>query len=180
MSEQQYSYRHIMKATSLFGGVQVFNIIIQIVRAKFIAVLLGPTGLGIMGLLTATLGIIGSLTNFGLSTSAVKDIATASGTGDEKRISKVVTAFSRLVWFTGTLGLIITVILSPWLSQLTFGNSDYTIAFIWLSITLLFNQLSSGQMVLLQGLRKLRYLAKANISGSAIGLIFTLPLYYFW
>jgi len=180
MTEQQSSYRQIMKATSLFGGVQVFNIIIAIIRSKFVAVLLGPAGMGIMGLLSSTIGIISSLTNFGLGTSAVKDIAAAFGTNDEKRIGIVVTAFRQMVWITGILGLITTAILSQWLSQLTFGNKDYTLAFIWLSVSLLFNQISSGQLVLLQGMRKLQYLAKANLSGSFIGLFITIPMYYLW
>jgi O-antigen/teichoic acid export membrane protein len=85
-----------------------------------------------------------------------------------------------MVWITGLLGLVCTAILSPWLSQLTFGSKKYTVAFIWLSLTLIFNQLSTGQLVLLQGLRKLNYLAKANISGSVLGLLVTLPLYYIW
>ena len=33
MTEQQTSYRQIMKATSLYGGVQVFNIIISIIHS---------------------------------------------------------------------------------------------------------------------------------------------------
>jgi len=180
MTEERSSYRQIMKATSLFGGVQVFNIIISIIRSKFVAILLGPAGMGIMGLLTTTIGLIGSLTNFGLGTSAVKDIAAANSAQDIKRISTITTVFRRLVWVTGTLGTLVTLILSQWLSQLTFGNKDYTLAFIWISITLLFQQLSSGQLVILQGIRKLQYLAKANILGSALGLFATLPLYYIW
>lgn len=179
MTEQQSSYRQIMKATSLFGGVQVFNIIISIIRSKFVAVWLGPAGMGIMGLLTSTIGIVGSLTNFGLGTSAVKDIAEAHGTEDQNRIATVVSVFRRFVWITGLLGTLLAIILSPWLSQLTFGNKDYTLAFIWISITLLFNQLSSGQLVILQGMRQLKLLAKANLAGSALGLLVTLPLYYF-
>jgi O-antigen/teichoic acid export membrane protein len=178
MMEEKSSYRQIMKATSIFGGVQVFNIIIQVIRSKLVAILLGPAGMGLMGLLTATTGIISSLTNFGLGTSAVKDIAAANSTGDQERISIVVNAFRRVVWITGLLGLTITALLSPWLSQLTFGNKQYTVAFILLSVTLLFNQLSSGQMVLLQGMRKLKYLAKADVVGSVLGLIVTIPLYY--
>lgn len=180
MSEQQSAYRQIMKATSLFGGVQVFNIIISIIRSKFIAILLGPTGMGMMGLFISTIGIISKVTNLGLDTSAIKDIAAASGTGNEKRIGMVATVIQRLVWVTGLIGLLLTAILSPLLSQLTFGNRDYSLAFIWLSITLLFNQLSNGQLVILQGLRKINYLAKANLSGSLIGLFVTIPLYYIW
>jgi O-antigen/teichoic acid export membrane protein len=172
------AYRQIMKATSIFGGVQVAEIVIQVIRSKFIAVLLGPIGMGIAGLLTTTINFIGVLSDFGLGTSAVKDIAAAHATGNENRIATVTTVLRRLVWITGILGTLITTVLSPWLSQLAFGNRDYTLAFIWISGTLLFAQLRSGQLVLLQGMRKIQYLAKANLYGSIIGLIVTVPLYY--
>lgn len=178
MNEHQSTYRQIAKATSLFGGVQAFQIIITIIKSKFVAILLGPTGMGVVGLLTSTTGLITGLTNFGLGTSAVKDISEANGTQDVKRISTVISVMRRLVWLTGLLGAIITLVLSPILSQMTFGNKEYTIAFAWLSITLLFNQLSTGQLVLLQGLRRLQDLAKANLFGSLIGLFVTIPIYY--
>ena len=178
MTEAQTSYRQIMKATTLFGGVQVFQIIIQIIRSKFIAILLGPAGMGIAGLLNSTIGLIIGMTSFGLGTSAIKNIAKANSSGDEIRVAKVAKVLRRLVWLTGTLGTIVTLVLSPWLSQLTFGNKEYTLAFIWISITLLFTQLSVGQLVILQGMRKLQYLAKANLSGSVLGLLITVPLYY--
>jgi O-antigen/teichoic acid export membrane protein len=180
MSQQQASYRQIFKATSLFGGVQAFTIIITIIRSKFVAVLLGPAGMGISGLLSSTSGFITSFTNFGLGTSAVKNVAAASATGDEELVSKVIFVLRRLVWFTGLIGMLLTAVLSPWLSKLTFGTKDYTYAFMWISVTLLFNQICSGQMVVLQGLRKLQYLAKANVIGLIIGLIVSLPVYYFY
>jgi ABC-type branched-subunit amino acid transport system ATPase component len=58
MSEHKDSYRNVMKATSIFGGVQVFNILIAIVRSKFIALFIGPSGMGIASLLNSTLGLI--------------------------------------------------------------------------------------------------------------------------
>jgi O-antigen/teichoic acid export membrane protein len=180
MQENQSSYRSIMKATSLFGGVQVFNIVIAIIRSKIIAVLLGPAGMGIVGLLTSTTVFISSLTNFGLGTSAVRDISVAYETGNQNRISVVFTVFRRFVWITGFLGAGVTLISAPWLSELTFGNKDYTVAFMWLSCSLLFSQLTSGQNVLLQGMRKLKYLAKANLLGSFIGLVISAPLYYYY
>ena len=180
MSEEQSSYRQIMKATSIFGGVQVFQIIIQVIRSKFVALLLGPEGMGITGLLFSTTNFIGGLTNFGLVTSSVKNISEANSTSDEVRVATVITVLRKLVWLTGTLGSILTLALSPILSQLTFGNRNYTLAFIFISITLLFNQLTNGQLALLQGLRKLQYLAKANLAGSSVGLFVVIPLYYKW
>jgi len=122
MHKEQNSFRQIMKATSLFGGVQVFQIIIQVIRSKFVAVLLGPAGMGITGLLTSTIGVIAGLTNLGLGISAVKDIAAANNTVNETRIATVSIVLQRLVWITGTLGMITTLVLSPWLSKLTFGK----------------------------------------------------------
>lgn len=169
-----------MKATSIFGGVQVFNIIISIVRSKFIAVLLGPIGIGISGMLTATTGIISGLTNFGLGTSAIRDISSAHETGNTLRLAIVAKVLKKLVWITGSLGFIITLLLSPFLSYISFGNYDYTIAFMVLSITLLLGQLNVEQLVMLQGRRKLAFLAKANVIGGFIGLFTTIPLYYIW
>ena len=179
-AEDNSSYKQIFKATSIFGGVQFINIIIQIIRSKLIAVLLGPSGMGIMGLLNSTISLISSLTNFGLGTSAVKNVSSANATGDQHKISTIITVLRRWVWITGLLGAIITLVSSAWLSQLTFGNKEYTLAFIWLSITLMFSQVTSGQLVILQGLRKLQYLAKANILGSIVGLLFSIPLYYYF
>ena len=180
MSNQKTAYQQILKATSIFGGVQVINIFISIIRSKFIAVLLGPIGIGISGMLTATTGIIAGLTNFGLGTSAVRDISAAFESGNTKRIAIVSNVLNRWVWITGLLGMSLTLLLSPLLSYLSFGNYDYTIAFLGLSITLLINQLSSGQVIVLQGSRKISLLAKANLAGSLIGLFTTIPLYYVW
>jgi len=178
MSNHQSSYRQIFKATSVFGGVQVFNIIISIIRSKIVATLLGPAGMGISGLLLATTGLVSSLTNFGLGTSAIRDIAVANETNNPEKIERVISVFRKLVWITGFLGMATTILFSPYLSEITFGNKDYTIGFIILSCTLLFTQLISGQDVLLQGMRKLNQLAKANMYGAFFGLMTSFPLYY--
>lgn len=182
MAEQSenVAYKESLKATSLFGGVQLYTILVGIIRSKFIAVLLGPEGMGISGLLTSTIGLISSLTSLGIGTSAVKDISEANGTGNIQRISLIVGVFRKLVWITGLLGGVTCFIFSSFFSQLTFGNKEYTIAFMILSCTLVFQQLTSGQSALFQGMRKYAYMAKSNVIGNTIGLFTTIPLYYFW
>ena len=175
---EKNSYRDIFKTTTLFGGIQVFNILIAVVKSKFIAVLLGPTGMGISGLFTSTTSMVSGITNFGLNITAVKDVAAANETNDENKISKTVAILNKLILFTGLLGMIITIVLSPILSQITFSNKDYTLGFIIISITILFQQFSNGKLVLLQGMQKLNSLAKATLVGSVAGLIIALPTYY--
>lgn len=171
---------NIFKATSLFGGVQIFNIFIFVIRSKVIALLLGPTGMGISSLLTSTSDFVAGLSNFGLGTSAVRNVAIASATSNDTKVAVVVTVLRKLVWITGFLGLLLTITFAPILSEITFGNKEFTIAFYWISTSLLFQQLSAGQFVVLQGLRKLKFLAVANLLGASLGLAVSIPIYYLY
>jgi O-antigen/teichoic acid export membrane protein len=180
VTEQKSSYRQIFKATSLFGGVQVANILIGMVRVKFVAVFLGTAGVGIIGLLDAPLRIITAITGMGISFSAVRDISEAHGSGDQNNIAKAIITLRRWSWFTGVLGAVAVIALAPSLSQWSFGNKDYTWAFVWLSVTLLLTAISKGQSAILQGTRRLKHMAKASVYGSLIGLFTSVPLYYYF
>lgn len=174
------TYRQIIKATTIFGGVQIFSILISIIKSKIIAVLLGPAGMGIAGLFNSSISIISGLTSFGLQTSAVKNISVANATGKVEKISLVISVFRRLIWFTGALGLVTTIILSKQLSIIAFNTEEYQSSFVLISITLLLGQINAGQKVVLQGLRKLKHLAKSSIIGTLSGLVVSIPMYYFY
>lgn len=173
------SYRSIAKANALFGSVQIYNILVGIIRSKMIAVLLGPEGMGIMGLFNSTLDLIRSATNMGLQTSAVREIALVSKASDMDKISQVSYVLSHLVWITGMLGVFVTFFFAPYLSEFAFDNRNYTLHFRILSVTLFISQQTVYYNVILQGMRKLRLLAQANIIGSTVGLCVVMPLYYF-
>ncbi len=176
--QDRSSYRQIIKATSLFGGVQVITILFGIIRVKFVAVLLGTQGVGIIGLLNSPLQLIASVTGLGISFSAVRDVSEANASNDKFRISRTIISLRRWSWFTGFLGIVVTIGFAPLLSQWSFGSKEYTWAFIWLSITLLLQAISKGQSAILQGTRRLKQMAKAGVIGSGLGLVTSIPLYY--
>jgi O-antigen/teichoic acid export membrane protein len=169
-----------MKANSLFGGVQFFNIIISIVKSKAMALFLGPIGFGISSLFITTIDFISGLSSFGLGTSAVKNISASNVTNDINKISSVIKVLRLLVWVTGLLGMIVTIIFSSFLSNIIFGDESKNIAIIWISLSILFNQLCNGQLAILQGLRRHKYLALANLFGNLIGLLLSVMFYYFY
>ncbi|KAF2512766.1 O-antigen translocase [Flavobacterium zhairuonense] len=173
------SYQQILKTTSLFGGVQFFSILISIIRTKLIAVFIGPAGMGIIALLNSTLGVLSSISGFGIETSSVKNISENYKNEDLKTVAKTIQIVKKIVFFTGIFGMLLTFVFSKALSIMTFGDSSQTFAFAVLSITVFFKQLSSGQLAVLQGLRSFRLLAKANLYGNLFGLLFSIPLYYF-
>ena len=59
MTEQKKSYSRIMKSSSLIGGAQGINMLIGMVRVKFVAMLIGPMGVGLVATYQATVKLIG-------------------------------------------------------------------------------------------------------------------------
>ena len=72
--ENDEQYSHVLKFTGLFGGVQGLNVVIGLVRNKFVALLLGPGGMGLVSLFNTTVQLISQATHLGISFSAVRAV----------------------------------------------------------------------------------------------------------
>jgi O-antigen/teichoic acid export membrane protein len=172
------SQKQILKASGIVGGAQVISILIRIVRTKIIAVLLGPTGVGIAGLYQATLEIVQSATGLGLGFSAVRDVAEAAGTGDQRRIGRTITILRRWVWLTGLLGVALLLLFREQFSRYAFQSEDHAFDFMILAVVPLFTAISGGQKAILQGVRRISDMARAGVLGAVAGLCITVPLYW--
>lgn len=177
---EQSRFRSSFGATILFSGVQIYQILIRIIKSKFVALFIGPAGMGIQSLLHSTTDTISAATNLGLNTSSVKTIAAANREGDKGLIARNVTAQRRLIWITGLVGMLICAVLAPLWSQTSFGNYDYVWSFVIVSSIVLLDQLNRGELALLQGLQQKKQLARANIIGQTLNALITIPLYYFF
>ena len=180
MSSEGANYRGIFKATALLGSVQLFNIIISVVRNKVVSFLLGPAGMGIVGLLQSTSSAIYGISNCGLTSSALKNISVAYEKNDLVSLGKVVYIIKRLLWITGTIAAVICISMSRQLSLWSFGNEDFTIPYRWLSISLLLMQMTNGNLMIIKCCRQLKMYAKANLIGNFVSLFITVPLYFVW
>lgn len=172
-------YKGIFKSTFLFGFVQVFKVIIGVVKNKAIAILVGPEGMGIMGIYNSTIALIQTGAGLGVSQSAVRDISEARGLNDSARLSKTISTTNRVIYFTALFGCVVTIVLSPWLSEWTMGDKSYTLAYILISFVVGFYIISEGQLAILKGMRQLKSLAKASMIGAFVGLITVIPLFYY-
>ena len=178
--KKQNTYSGIFKALALFGGVKIIQILISIIRSKLIAVLIGPTGMGISNLLTSTTNTLNSVTGCGLHTSAVREVAKSYNEHCQDGINRTITTLRGLTWFTGLAGAFLVLVFAKPLSFFAFGNSDYTTAFRILSIMMVFMQINVGQTALLQGCFHYKDMARATVEGQVLSLVLTIPLYYFF
>jgi PST family polysaccharide transporter len=170
-------YKSIFKSTALFGFVQVFTLIVKVGANKAVALLLGVEGMGVIGLFQSTINILKTGFDLGLSQSTVRDISEAKNVS-EAVLGRTLSLSKRLVFFASLLGAAATILLAPYLSKWTFGNTSYTYAFMLVSIIVFLNILTEGKLAILKGMRMLRILAKASLFGSIIGLFTSVPLYF--
>lgn len=170
------TYRSIIRHTALFSGVQGFQILIAAIRVKVVAVLLGVEGMGIMSLLNSTLLMLQSVTGLGIERGAVRELSRH----EESQKPQAMATIRHWSLLAALGGAVVMLSLAPTLSRWTFGNEDYAVAYMWLSLALLADTLSKTELAVLQGLQKLRLLARCNLVGSFMGLVISLPVYYVW
>ena len=181
MEEQRDdSYGHVLKYTSVFGGVQGLNILVSLVRNKIVAMLLGPEGMGLASLFQTTVNFISQSTNLGVSFSAVRNVSELFDTGDKARIAhfiKVVRAWSLL---TGLVGMLLCILIGPMLSNLTFSWGNHTLHFVLLSPLVALLAVTGGETAILKGARQLKSLAVIQVYGMLSALVIAIPIYYFF
>lgn len=173
------NYKSILKGSAIFGGTQIFTIVVNLFRAKAIAVFLGPAGMGISSLLTSTANMIQQFSSFGINLTAVKDVAQVSESKDNGEIINRLSYIRLLFFCLGVIGGLVCLVFSSQLSMLTFGHQNYIFHFRLLSIFIFFTIISGGELSILQGQKQLKKIATGSIVSAVIGLTIGVPLYYY-
>ncbi len=168
-------YDGIFKSTFLFAFVQVCTIAVKMILNKIVAVTMGAEGVGLVGIYTSVIDVIKTGAGLGVSQSSVRTIAEVNQKADSP--SKTISVVNKTVLLTSLLGVLVTILFSPVLSQWFFESEEYTFEFIAVSLAVGLIILLEGQLGVLKGLRRLRFLAKANIFGSLAGILISVPLY---
>ena len=171
------SYQTILKSSSLIGGSEVVKLLIGIVQVKFVAIFLGPLGVGLIGIYSSVINLAVRIAGLGIGGSGVREVAEAIGTSDNEKIGRTVLTLRRICWITGTVGSLTVVFLAQPLSRITFGTTEHAWALVLLAWIILMRNIQSAQMAYLQGLRRIGDLARLKIIGAAGGATIGVGLY---
>lgn len=151
--------------------------VIGLVRTKFAAVLLGPSGIGLIGTYFAIQQFAIVLAGLGINQSGVRDISGARGSEDSGRIAETVTALRRMSLWLGLAGALILALLAFPLSRLTFGDDVHALGIMTLAVSVCLGLISAAQRAILQGFRRISDMAKAGIYGAFVGSAVTVAWY---
>ena len=178
--ENDELYSHVLKFTGLFGGVQGLNVVIGLVRNKFVALLLGPGGMGLVSLFNTTVQLISQATHLGISFSAVRHISEYYDAENTEKVAHYVKVVRGWCLLTALVGMLVCVVLGPFLSSATFSWGDHTLHFVLLAPAIGMIAITGGETAILKGQRKLGALALVQIVAALASLVISIPIYYFF
>lgn len=180
MNEPEGSNKNqILKSTFLMGSSSAINIAFGAIRHKIIAILVSSEGVGVLGIYQSLSNLLVTIFGLGINESGARQIA-ISNSIDEHRVSETYLSIKRIAIITGIIGVVVAILFSKFLSLFAFKDSKHHTEIILLSSVILFSNLYGAQTALIQGKRKIYYLAKIGVLGSMWGTLLSLPLIYFF
>lgn len=180
MSESQKSYRQILKSSAIIGGGSVIGVAVGLFRTKVVAILLGPAGVGLIGLLSNIMGTAATISGFGLGMVGTRQIAEAAANNSSDRI---VDARRALFWGTAVLAMLgagFVWLFREAISVYVFGSRAKAFDVGVLSIGVALSIVSTSQAALLNGLRRIGDLAKSNVISAVLSTIIGIGILLLW
>ena len=163
------SHGQILRSSSIIGGASVINVVIGLLRNKVAALLLGPAGVGIIGLLQNIVAVASAVASLGLGNAATRQIAEAAAEDGAPRLWPL-----RRALFWGTAILAAAGSLALWLARgpvadALFGSRDHQAAVGWLGAAVGVTIIGLIQVAVLTGLRRIGDVARVTIASAAVG-----------
>ena len=174
------SYKQILRSSSIIGGASVINILIGLVRTKVAALVLGPAGIGLIGLLSNLMATAATVAAVGSGVVGTRQIAAANASSDTRSLR-----ISRRALFWGTLVLAIVGSFLFWglrkiLAMHVLGDASLSGTVGWLSLGVCLSVAAGSQSALLNGMRQIGDLARASVFSALLATVVGVPVLLRW
>lgn len=170
MSDYRESYRQSLRASSIAGAASVANIVLGIIRNKAAAVLLGPSGLGMIGLLTSLMGTAAAVVGLGLSQVGIKSVAEANASSSPSKLANVRRALLLTTAILAVVGTVVFALSAESISRIL-SRPELTQQLLWLALGVGFSVAASAQVAVLNGLRKIADLSVLSVLGATFSTL---------
>lgn len=174
------SYRQILRSSSIIGGASIINIAVGLLRIKVAAMLLGPAGVGLIGLLTNLTATASAVAGLGVGNVGTRQIAEAAGRDDA---SAMAAARRGLFWGSLVLSLLGAVVfwsLRGVLASRVLGDASFASEVGWLAIVVGLTVAAASQTALLNGMRQISDLARISVLSALLSTFLSIGALILW
>lgn len=162
------SYRQILRSTSIIGGASVLNILIGLLRIKVAAVLLGPAGVGLIGLLNNLMLTAASVAALGSGTVGTRQIAEAVASDDPAVLGVVRRAFMLGAALLALGGTLLFWLLRDLLAEHVLADPARAGDIGWLAVGVGLTVMAGAYSALLNGFRRIGDLARVTVYAALV------------
>lgn len=161
--------RGLLKSMAIIGGAQALRILITIVRAKLVAVLLGPSGIGLLSVFNNLREMASMGAGLGLGTSGVREISSAKG--EEVVLSRVRRVLFGALLVQGLIAMVAIWLARGALALWLLGGTDHATEVGLVGIAVFLFLVAGSQTALLQGMRRIGDLGRVTVWSTLYGSI---------
>ena len=172
------SYRQILRSSSIVGGASVAQVLLGLIRMKAAALIVGVTGVGLIGLFSNLVLTAGTFAGLGVGGAATRQIAAERSRAGEQGEAAVRHALASATLVLAIIGTAIVWLFRSPIARLALGNERFAGPVGWLSIGVGLTVVASSQTSLLAGLRRMGAMARTYVLGGFIATIVGTVLIY--
>ena len=172
--------KKIFESTLIMGTSSVLVLMLDLVRVKILAVFLGPSGVGILSVLNHFHTVAVTCIGLGLGTGIVKYVSSFKHIGDEPSVRSVLSNSFQITFLLSFMVLAVSVFIRGRLSNWMLSDTRYSLFIVLYALSFPLAVFPITTNSFLQGLKRIKPLAKINVLRSSISLLFIIPLVYFF
>ena len=154
--------RRLIRSTALLGLGSAATVVAAILRAKVLALLLGPQGTGLLAQLSTLTAVLVPLATLGLGNGVTAMIASARARGDAFLAKRIRTTVLTLSWLVGLTLAALAALASPWLSDLLYHDRAWTWVVLAGAASVPLSAIASLRISILQGYQAVKAMAGLN------------------
>lgn len=175
----QASYRTILRASSIVGGASLVNIVAGLIKMKVAAVLLGPAGVGIVGLFQNLVQAGATIAGLGMNSAGTRRVAIAVTESD----AKVVLARRALFWGAlaqGLAGGLLFWFCADMIAAQLLADPSLKTEVAWLALGVTLMVFAGAQTAFLTGLRQIGSIARITAMSGILGAAGSVAALWTW
>ncbi|MDR0890978.1 MAG: O-antigen translocase [Endomicrobium sp.] len=168
----------IVKVFSFTALSTLVKMLTGLVSVKVVASIIGPSGVALVGQLNNFSSMLLSLSSGGINNGITKYVAEYKE--DKSKVTQYLSTALRITTICSLFVGVLLILFHNILSKTIMLSSDYGYVFIIFGFTILLYALNAMMISIINGFKEFKRYVAISITGSIIGLVFTVSLVYFW
>jgi antigen flippase len=164
----------------MLSGSSAVAIAAGVLEAKACALLLGPSGLGLMSLLQSLLGLATMIAGLGVGAAIVRDGAAALAAQDEARFSALRRGAWLLLWLSLALTLSVMTALRVPISRWGMGGPQHALSVALMGLAVGFYLAQALETSILNACHRVGALARVGVLKSVLATALLVGIVWLW